>query len=230
MATINPVSYIFVTGGSGGIGSELCRLLPSAGFTPIVGFYRNFKGANLLASECAGLAVKIDLGDDRSIESAIDEIISSIDDTGTLAGIVLGASPPPDLSPFTNIKSDALLDQFRVNVVGSQLLLSGLIKRCFRKNKSGIVIGILTQALGSDTHSPATGMGAYVIAKTALKSLLSICAIEHSWLKVHTISPGFTNTKMLEVFDPRYLELAQIQKPFSSPQEIAQLIIKKILS
>jgi len=96
--------------------------------------------------------------------------------------------------------------------------------------KAGIVIGILTKALGDDTHLPATGMVAYVIAKAALKSLLSVCAAEYPWLKVRSISPGFTKTKMLEVFDLRYLELAQTQRPLSSPQEISQLIIKEILS
>jgi hypothetical protein len=35
---------------------------------------------------------------------------------------------------------------------------------------------------------------------------------------------------MLSVFDPRYLELAKMQKPLSSPDEIALLIIDQILS
>ena len=209
---------------------RVSKLLPAAGFTPIVSFHRNEKEANLLAKECGGLAVQINLSDDQSITSAIEVISSSIGNTGSLAGVVLGASPAPDLLPFTNITSDILLNQFQVNVVGSHLLLSGLIKQCFRKNKAGIVIGILTQAMGSESRLPATGMSAYVIAKAALKGMLLVCAAEYSWLKVRTITPGFTKTKMLEVFDPRYLELAQTQKPFSSPQEIAQLIIKEILS
>jgi 3-oxoacyl-[acyl-carrier protein] reductase len=73
-------------------------------------------------------------------------------------------------------------------------------------------------------------MGAYVIAKAALKSMLSVCAAEYPWLKVRTIYPGFTKTKMLDTFDMRYLELAQAKKPFSSPEDIATLIIKEIVS
>ena len=230
MAPINPTRYILVTGGVGGIGSELCRLLPSVGFTPIIGFHHNEKEAHLLAAECGGFEVNIDLGNDQSITGAIETITISMGNTGSLAGVVLAASPSPDLLPFTSMTSDVLLNQFRVNVVGSHLLLSRLIKQYLRKNKVGIVIGILTQALGSDTSRPATGMGAYVIAKAALKSMLLVCAAEYPWLKVRTISPGFTKTKMLEVFDSRYLELVQTQKPLSSPQEIAQLIIKEILS
>ena len=230
MEAINPTLYIFVTGGAGGIGSEVCRLLPAAGFTPIIGFYRNELEANSLALECGGLAVKINLSDDQSIVSAIKVITTFIGTEGSLAGVVLGASPPPDLLPFTNISSDILLNQFRINVVGSQLLLSGLIKQCFRKKKAGVVLGILTKALGTDTHPPATGMGAYLVAKAALSSMLSVCASEYPWLKVRTINPGFTKTKMLDVFDSRYLELANTKTPFSSSKEIAQLIIKEILS
>ena len=230
MASLNHNSYVLVTGGAGGIGSELCRLLPAAGFTPIVGFHNNEKDAKLLAAECGGLSLMIDLSDDQSINNALEALISSISNTGSLAGVVLGASPPPNIGPFTGTTSELLLNQFRVNVVGSQLLISGLIKKFFRKNKAGIVIGILTKALGSDTHLPATGMSAYVIAKAALKSMLSVCIAEHPWLKVRTVNPGFTKTKMLRVFDSRYLDLARAQQPFSSPQDIAQLIIKEILS
>ena len=73
-------------------------------------------------------------------------------------------------------------------------------------------------------------MGAYVVAKAALNSLLSVCLAEHPWLKVRTVSPGFTKTPMLEVFDPRYLELIQMQNKISTPEEVALLIIENIKS
>jgi len=92
----------------------------------------------------------------------------------------------------------------------------------------GTVIGILTQAIGTNSQLPATGMGAYIIAKGALKTMLSVCAAEYPWLKVRTINPSFTKTKMLDVFDPRYLDILDYQKKISTPQKIAQLIIKEI--
>ena len=72
-------------------------------------------------------------------------------------------------------------------------------------------------------------MGAYIIAKSAMKVMLRVCLVEYPWLTVRTISPGFTKTKMLDVFDPRYLELAQSEKQFTTPEEVAQLIIKEIM-
>lgn len=230
MAHVISHSYVLVTGGAGGIGAALCRLLPTIGLTPIVGYNSNADQAHVLAKECNGLAVKIDMNSDDSIAMAVQSISEAMSENDLLCGVVLGASPAPDLLSFTGLSSEHLLSQFRVNVVGAQLLLSGLIKKFFRKNKLGVVVGVLTQAIGSENQTPATGMGAYVVAKIALKGMLSVCAAEYPWLKVKTVSPGFTKTKMLNVFDPRYLELVQTQSQFSSPEDIAQLIIKEILS
>ena len=229
MAAINEPSYFLVTGGAGGIGAALCRRLPAAGFTPIVSYYRSADEAIRLAAECGGQAISIDMCDDQSIANAI-ELIGTAISSGTLAGVVIGASPPPELLPFGSLGSEQMLNQFMVNVIGPQILLTGLIKKHFRKVKSGTVLGILTQAIGDDTRPPATGMGAYVVAKTALKSLLSVCAAEYPWLKVRTVNPGFTRTKMLDTFDPRYVEMIEKRGTISSPDDVAKIIIEQILT
>jgi 3-oxoacyl-[acyl-carrier protein] reductase len=230
MATIISRSYILVTGGSGGIGSAICRLLPTIGITPIVGFKANSAQAHTLANELSGYAVNIDLTENNSIEKAIQIIVEKVQSPDSFVGVILGASPPPEIEPFNQITSDHLLHQFRVNVIGSQLLIKGLIKNFFYKKRTGTVIGILTKAIGIDGHRPATGMGAYVVAKAALNSLLSICSAEYPWLKVRTVTPGFTKTSMLDVFDSRYLEMIQAQNKISTPEEVARLIIEKIKS
>lgn len=229
METISKPAYFLVTGGAGGIGAALCRRLPVAGFTPIVCYYRSAEEAFRLAGECGGIAICIDMCDDQSIATAIEKIGTTIFNS-TLAGVVIGASPPPELLAFGSLDSEQMLNQFRVNVIGPQILLAGLIKKHFRKLKSGTVLGILTQAIGDDAKPPATGMGAYVVAKAALKSLLSVCAAEYPWLKVRTVSPGFTRTKMLDTFDPRYVEMIEKRSTISSPDDVAQMIIEQILT
>jgi 3-oxoacyl-[acyl-carrier protein] reductase len=228
MATITSSSYILVTGGAGGIGSAICRLLPNIGITPIVGFNTNSTQAHILANELNGFAVNIDMAENNSIIKAIQTIIEKVKSPDSFVGVVLGASPPPEIEPFNNISSDHLSHQFKVNVIGSQFLLKGLIKNFFLKKKSGTVVGILTKAIGSDGHPPATGMGAYIVSKAALNSLLSVCSAEHPWLKVRTIAPSFTKTPMLDVFDSRYLEMIQAKNKISTPEEVARLIIEKI--
>lgn len=230
MEAVSFRSYILVTGGAGGIGSALCKLLPAIGITPIIAFKTDSKQAHTLANQLNGFAVNIDMTENGSIEKAIQIIAGKIQPSDSFVGVVLGASPPPNIEPFNHISPEHLSHQFQVNVIGSQILLKGLIKNFFHKKKMGTVIGILTKAIGSDGEPPATGMGAYVVAKAALSSLLSVCSAEYPWLKVRTVAPGFTKTPMLNVFDPRYLEMMQLQNKISTPEDIARLIIEKIQS
>ena len=228
MEAMTCISYVFVTGGSGGIGSAVCRLCPSFGFTPIIGYNTNAAKAHILAKEIKGLAVRIDMSDGNSILSAVKIITKEIGTSGSLAAVVLGASPPPALEPFLKISNEQLSYQINVNLIGPNILLQTLMKSFFKKKKAGTVVGILTEAIGSKDRPPATGMGSYVVAKTALKSLLSICSAEYSWLKVRTVSPGFTKTPMLDVFDPRYLEMAHARTPILAPEEVAMHIMEQI--
>ena len=221
-------NYVLVSGGSGGIGSALCRMLPTIGYRPIIAYRNHRERAEALATECLGQTLELDLTNDESIEQALTHLTDLIGTEGKLSGVVLAASPPPELLAFGKLTSSNLTHQFRVNVVGPQLLLAGLIKKFFRKEKSGFVIGILTEAIGNDSRPPATSMGAYIIAKTAMKGMLSVCAAEHQWLQVHTSSPGFTETEMLKVFDPRHLELMRMNTTFSTAEEAASRILEKI--
>jgi 3-oxoacyl-[acyl-carrier protein] reductase len=195
-----------------------------------VGYRSNREQAEMLASECGGFAVKLDLANDESIAQALAQISEILGEAGNIYGVVLAASPPPDLLPFGKLSPEILLHQFRINVVGPQLLLAGLIRTYFRKNKSGVVVGILSEAMGGENHPPVTGMGAYVIAKTALRGMLAVCAAEYPWLRVRTVSPGFTKTRMLDVFDERYLEKMQAKAPFASAEDVARLVLREIVS
>ena len=225
---MNITSYILVTGGSGGIGSALCKLLPERGFAPIVGYHVNKAMAETIARECNGFTLKIDMGSEESVKEALDQLSNELSVGQNLSGVVLAASPPPELLSFGKLTAEILLNQFRVNVLGPQVLLSGLIKAFFKNKRSGFVVGVLSKAIGNETQPPMTGMGGYIISKMALRGMLSLCAAEYPWLKVSTISPGFTKTRMLDVFDKRYLDLAQEKTQFASAEDVARQILNEI--
>lgn len=230
METVSRNPFVLVTGGSGGIGSALCKLCPSFGFTPIIAFNTSATKAHMLAQETKGFAVHMDMNVEDSILTAVDLIGKKIEPSRHLAAVVVGASPPPSLEPLLKISSDQLTSQLQVNLIGPTFLLQHLVKKFFKRDKVGTVVGILSEAIGSHNKPPSTGMGSYVLAKTALEGLLSLCAAEYPWLKVRTVSPGFTRTPMLDVFDPRYLELAHANKPILTPEEVAAQIMEQLLS
>ena len=67
MDSLKSPSYFLITGGSGGIGSEICRLLMPIGVIPIVGYNSNGLHAENLAQETGGFSVKLDMSDFDSI-------------------------------------------------------------------------------------------------------------------------------------------------------------------
>tara|TARA_B100000315_G_scaffold259696_1_gene316736 strand:+ start:2364 stop:2609 length:246 start_codon:yes stop_codon:yes gene_type:complete len=64
------------------------------------------------------------------------------------AGVVLGASAPLRVTSFGHISEQEMENQWRVNVLGHQRLLAGLVRNVFRKRKQGIVVGVLSDAMG----------------------------------------------------------------------------------
>jgi len=214
-----------VSGGSGGIGSAVCDALSARGYSVIVGYHRNQAAAEEVAARCNGRALLLDLTSPDCVLAAAAEL----EREPHLAGAVLAGSPALSLVPFGKISAAEMDLQWRVNVLGPQQLLAELVRRCFRKHKRGSVVGILTRAMG-DEHTPAaSGMGAYVIAKHGMAGVLALLAADYSWLRVRTVKPGYTETRMLTAFDERFLATQRERAPFQTPEEIAALVIEEAL-
>ncbi|MBI2236374.1 MAG: SDR family NAD(P)-dependent oxidoreductase [Magnetospirillum sp.] len=214
---------VLVTGGSGGIGTATCRALAEAGFLPVVGYASGRERALAVAEETQGLALACDMADPAAIDAAIARIATET----TLAGVVLAASPPPALVPFTKI-TDELERQWRVNVAGPRRLLAGLIKACFRPRRAGVAVAVLTRAMGLDGAETSPGMADYVIAKHGLLGVVKAAGAEYPWLRTGIVAPGFTETAMLTAFDERYLDQARAAGRFATPDEVAAEIVAMV--
>ena len=215
--------WFLVSGGSGGIGGAVCEALSARGFLPVVGYHCNASAAQTVAQRCGGRGLALDLSDPASILAGI----AALEAAPRLAGVVLAGSPPPTLGPFGQIAEDEMERQWRVNVLGPQQLLAGLVRSCFRKHKRGSVVGILSRAMGVDGGPAASGMGAYVIAKYGMAGVLALLAADYPWLRVRTVKPGYTETRMLAGFDERFLALQRDKLPFSKPEEIASSVVQE---
>ncbi|MBI4989445.1 MAG: SDR family oxidoreductase [Rhodocyclales bacterium] len=217
---------VLVTGATGGIGSQVCRLLSASGYTPLVG-YRSAKiqEASKLASECGGVPVLLDMLDSFSIEKALAELAA---DDRPLVGAVIGASPPPMIGPFSRING-AQMDLFwKTNVEGPRQLLAGLVKGFFRRQKQGSIVFVLTSAMGTTARAAMPQMGAYLISKFGLMGVAEVIKAEYPWLNIQSVSPGFTETPMLDAFDPRFLDTIREKAPFDTPQTVAREVVEKI--
>jgi len=211
-----------VAGGSGGIGGAVCELAAARGFLPVVGYCRGGGAAEAIAHRCGGRAIALDLTSESSIAGVVGDLAAQ---EAVLAAVVLAAAPPLTLHSFTEISGDDMAIQWRVGVLGPQRLLALLVRHCFRKVRRGAVVGVLTKAMGEDGRNAASGMGAYVIAKWGLAGVLAALAADYPWLRVRSVKPGFTETRMLEAFDDRFLTVQRRREAFRTPQEVASQIL-----
>ncbi len=215
-----------VSGGSGGIGAAVCDQLAMRGLIPVVGYCRNHETALAIAQRTNGISLELDMTSSASIEAAYTLLAES---SSSLAGVILAGSPPPLLVPFGKTTIEEMTLQWQVNVAGPQLLLAGLVRNCFRKLKKGSVVGVLTSAMGTGLGSAAPNMAAYLIAKYGMAGMLAAAAADYPWLKVRSVSPGFTETPMLKAFDSRFLDLQRMKCAFQTPEEIAEMLVKSAL-
>lgn len=220
--------HFLVSGGSGGIGAAVCAELASRGFVPVVGYHRNADAAADVAERTGGFALALDLTSDASMAAAVERLEA----LPQLAGLVLAGSPPLAPTPFGKVTPEDMQAQWQVNVAGPQRLIAELVRRCFRRHKQGSVVGVLTQAMGggsSGIEGAASGMGAYVIAKHGLAGVLALAAADYPWLRVRAVRPGYTETRMLEAFDERFLAMQREKAPFSTPEEVARQITEEAI-
>lgn len=221
--------WFLVSGGSGGMGAAVCDLLAARGFMPVVAYHRNAAAAEAVALRCGGRSLALDLSDEASILAAV----AQLEIAPQLAGVVLAGSPPLSLAPFGKITADEMQLQWQVNVVGPQRLLAELVRHCFRKYKKGSVVGVLTRAMGESRGDgiagASAGMGAYVIAKFGMAGMLSMLAADYPWLRVRAVKPGYTETRMLNTFDERFLAMQREKTPFQTPEQVASLIVEEAI-
>lgn len=222
--------YIFVSGGSGGIGKEVCRQLADKGFIPLIGYHNNKYTAEQLAIETGGHAVHFA----SNLLTADKPPIEPLDLLNIkVGGIILAASPPLRIVPLCQTSIQDMRSQWDVNVLGHWQLCQYLIDHYMKANRRGVIVGILSEAMGDEHSKAAPHMGAYVIAKYGLLGLMRSLETEYPWLRSVTVSPGYTETSMLDAFNPRFLDLMRDKTPdkkFDDPKTVAAQIINALMT
>lgn len=213
---------VLVTGGTGGIGRAVCHALAARALSPVVAYRTNERAARTIAAATGGHPLALDLG----APDAIDATIRDLDEiAGDLVGVAHCASPPPVPLPFGQITDEQLESFWRQNVSGPRRLLAGVVKRRLRPQRSGTIVAVLSQAMGHPLHGAAAGFGAYTISKYGLQGVLALLAADCPWLRVETVSPGFTETKMLEAFDSRFVDRLRREGRVAEPAAVARDIV-----
>lgn len=183
-----------VTGGSGGIGSEVCRVLAEDGWQVAVCYKSGRATAEALVIELKGQglsaeAFHCDIGDRESIERCISEVRDSFG----IVTLLVNNAGTADIELFTDMTDEKLCEMLEINLLGAMRMSRGVLTDMIREHTGNIIN--ITSVWGEKGASCEV---AYSAAKAGLigftKSLAREVAI--SGVRVNCVSCGMIDTKM----------------------------------
>ncbi len=163
-----------VTGGSGGIGREVVRLLRDEGWS-VVSLSRR-EG--------------VDVADEAQVARAFADI-RSLDALVHCAAVLIKR-------PLTRMTASDWDEQLGAGLRGAFLCSREAFQRMRRRGGAVVLVSSLSGVAGAEKFP---GMSAYVAAKSGLAGLTEVLAVEgrpHR-IRVNAISPGAVDTPMLRV-------------------------------
>lgn len=183
-----------VTGGSGGIGSEVCRMLAEDSWQVAVCYKSGRAAAETLVTELKGQglcaeAFHCDIGDKESIERCISEVRDSFG----MVTLLVNNAGTADIELFTDMTDEKLCEMLEINLLGAMRMSRGVLTDMIREHTGNIIN--ITSVWGEKGASCEV---AYSAAKAGLigftKALAREVAI--SGIRVNCISCGMIDTKM----------------------------------
>ena len=217
-----PRKRALVTGGSGGIGSAICRQLASDGFHVIVHAHRSLAAAQSLAGEITAAggsaqALAFDVTDGAATASALEAVLSD----GPIQVLVNNAGihddavfPGMRLTQWQRVIDVSLNGFFHV----TQPLMMPMIR-----TRWGRIINITSVAAVAGNR----GQVNYSAAKGALHAATKSLALEvaNRGITVNAVAPGIIATAMSQDnFDAPAIARLVPMKRAGRPEEVADLV------
>jgi len=216
----------FVVGATGDIGRATVERLLAEGARVVAGARSAERMAGALGA--AGLdvhgMVEIDLRDEASTAAAVERAAELLG--GTIDILVCTAGGDVTYAPVWEIPPDVYERDYRIKVVGTSQLCTGVAAHMVERGSGAIVnvIGIATDIVV--TINPAGSA-----ANSGLRSFTRVLAREvaGSGVRVVGVSPGFVEGERLARFatdeQTRQLEESIPLRALADPKELADVIV-----
>jgi len=213
---------VVVTGSSRGIGAEIARLFASEGASIIVNCHQDLEGVKVVADgiKASGGRAEICIADVRDSRSAERLIESAVKSFGKIDVLVNNAGIVKD-ALMENMTYEHWREVMDTNLTGV-FNCSKAAYPVMKDRGHGKIVNIssVVAEMGN------IGQVNYVSSKAGVIGLTKALALEfaRSNILVNAVSPGFTNTRMVQALPDKIKEkiVARIPlKRFGETQEIA---------
>ena len=203
-----------VTGGSGGIGSGICRVLARAGGNVVVVGHSSEKKIESVVSTLHGgphMGALVSVED----SAGLAKLAVRIQDRYGRLDLLVNNAAVTKLVPHGDLDGldDELIDRiFRVNLRGPFACVRAF-RDLLEKKEGGVVVNITSEAA-------VTGKGsniAYVASKAGLNSMtMTLARALAPKIRVFAVAPGFVDTGFV-TRDPSWTKAAAAQAILSNP-------------
>ncbi len=216
----------FVVGGSGGLGSAICRTLAAEWDNVVIGYRSNRDAAEVLAAELGAVAMRCDLRDAGSVAGSIADAAARFD--GIDAMIFAGGVQIEQ--PFVSrIGEDAWREVIETELIGFTRVVAATLP-VFRARKGGAFVSVVSVA--NYAYPPGDALSS--VPKAGIEALGRAIAKEEGryGIRANMVAPGIIDAGLgaaflKDLYTPTIWETQRQRialRRFGSGEEIAEAV------
>lgn len=220
-------NVVLVTGGSRGIGADICRKLATENACLVINYARSEEKAEEVLAECKQLGAcskSFTIGFDVASEEQVNESIARIGEQVGAVDVLVNNAGIADDTLLLKVTQDRWDKILNVNSRGAMFTSKAVLKPMMKKRKGAIVnISSIVGEMGN------AGQTVYSASKAALIGFSKSLALEVASrnIRVNVVTPGFIETEMTEILNEGLKEQFLSKIPlgrFGKAQEVASLV------
>jgi NAD(P)-dependent dehydrogenase (short-subunit alcohol dehydrogenase family) len=183
------ICSFLVIGGTGGIGSEVCRKLSRAGHRVAIAG-RNLERLNQLSAELSAYPVLMDATDTGSVEEKAKEVeaqFGSLDGIANCVGSIL-------LKPAHITRDEEWEEVIRTNLGSAFATVRAAAKTMSKEGGSVVLVSSAAARIGLPNHEAIAAAKAGIIGLT----LSAAATYASSGIRFNAVAPGLVRTPLTE--------------------------------
>ena len=175
---------VFVSGGTGHVGSDICRTFHEYGAQVVFSYHRNEEAARKLETEIpASRAVRMDLRDVNNIRTTIEKLY---EDVKIIHALVNNAAIS-QIMPLPLVEEEDVDLIMDINIKGTLFVTKNILKGMIR-NKTGVIVNLSSIAGTRMLDVPVT----YAMTKAAMNGFTFALAgeLKRFGIRANSVVPG----------------------------------------